>query len=363
VSTEPFEAAKAAFLQGLQHHHAGRLDAAEAAYRESLRLLPGRPSTLTNLAAVIVLHQPAQALALLDEALAAEPGNADTWFQRAQALEVLQRLPEALASIERVLALRPDAGPAWSRRGGLLKDLGRAAEAVPALQRAIELGADVEMNRYLLASLQGGAAPPAAPGDYVAALFDSYAETFDEQLTGKLQYRTPQLLVQGLGGRHFASALDLGCGTGLCGKLLQPQVAQLHGVDLSAGMLEQARKLGAYHRLVQADVVQHLQATPAGSHDLVIAADVFVYLGDLAAVFAGARRVLREGGVFAFSVEAAASEGVDFELRPSSRYAQSERYVRRLAAEHGFGVGELRRETLRLDQRQPIWGLLVWLGA
>jgi predicted TPR repeat methyltransferase len=360
MTPDVFEAAKAAFLQGLQHHHAGRLTEAEAAYRESLRLLPGRPSTMTNLAAVIVLRQPAEALSLLDAALAAEPGNADAWFQRSEALAVLQRLPEALASIERVLALQPDAGPAWSRRGGLLKDLGRTAEAVPALKRAVELGADVEMNRYLLASLEGGAAPPAAPGDYVAALFDSYAETFDEQLTGKLGYRTPQLLVQGLGGRRFDSALDLGCGTGLCGKLLRPWVGALHGVDLSAGMLEQARRLGVYDRLDHGDVVRHLAATPEHQHDLVIAADVFVYLGDLSAVFAATRRVLRAGGVFAFSVEAAADD-VDFELRPSSRYAQSERYVRRLVAEHGFEVQSMRRETLRLDQRVPIVGLLGWL--
>ena len=358
--TPPFEAAKAAFLQGLQHHHAGRFAEAEAAYRESLRLLPGRPSTLTNLAAVIVLRQPAEALGLLDQALAAEPGNADAWFQRGEALAVLQRLPEALASIERVLALQPDAGPAWSRRGGLLKDLGRSAEAVPALRRAVELGADVEMNRYLLASLEGGVAPPAAPSDYVAALFDSYAETFDEQLTDKLQYRTPQLLVQGLGGQRFDSALDLGCGTGLCGRLLRPCAGALHGVDLSAGMLDQARRLGVYDRLEQGDVVQHLAATPEHTHDLVIAADVFVYLGDLAAVFAQSRRVLREGGVFAFSVEAA-DDAVDFALRPSSRYAQSERYVRQLAAQHGFGITALQRETIRLDQRLPIEGLLVWL--
>lgn len=356
----PFEAAKAAFLQGLQHQGAGRLDEAEACYRESLALLPGRPSTLSNLAAVLNARgRPAEALPLLEQALAAEPGNPDTRFQRAEAVGALGQLPRALADIEAVLAARPDMGPAWSRKGGLLKDLGRPAEARAALRRAIELGADLPLNTYLLASLEGGAAPPTPPTAYVQALFDSYAEGFEAQLTGPLHYRVPEALVQGLPRERFGSALDLGCGTGLVGRLLRPRVQQLVGVDLSAGMLEQARRQGGYDELHQAELAQHLAAT-AARHDLAVAADVFIYLGDLAAVFAGVQRVLLPGGVFAFSVELA-DDAVDFELRPSSRYAQSERYLLALAAAHGFDVLKASRDTLRLDQRQPVAGLLMWL--
>ena len=48
---ERFERAKAHFLQGLQCHQAADYIGAERHYRESLALLPGRPSTLINLAA------------------------------------------------------------------------------------------------------------------------------------------------------------------------------------------------------------------------------------------------------------------------------------------------------------------------
>jgi len=361
-SEERFEAAKAAFLQGLQHQGAGRWAEAEACYRESLTLLPGRPSTLSNLAAALNAQgRPAEALPLLDQALAAEPGHADTLFQRAESLGALGQLPQALADIESMLAAQPDAGLAWSRKGGLLKDLGRPEPAMAALRRAIELGADVPLNTYLLASLEGSAAPPTPPAGYVQALFDSYAEGFEAQLTGKLQYRVPEALVQGLPRERFACALDLGCGTGLVGRLLRPRVQRLVGVDLSAGMLEQARRQGGYDQLHQAEIAQHLART-AEQHDLVVAADVFIYLGDLAAMFAGVRRVLLPGGVFAFSVELA-DDGADFELRPSSRYAQSERYLRELAAANGFSVQQARRDMLRLDQRQPVPGLLMWLCA
>jgi predicted TPR repeat methyltransferase len=195
---------------------------------------------------------------------------------------------------------------------------------------------------------------------------------------GKLGYRTPWLIAGMLpregvaavdatgvtvaagGAKRWRAALDLGCGTGLMGPLLAPRCAALDGVDLSSLMLGKAQALGCYRHLVHGDVAEHLHGTPQ-RHDLVVAADVFVYIGDLDTVFAGVARVLDTGGLFAFSVEEAAA-GVDrFELRASSRYAHSERYLRQLAAAHGFAVRALERTTLRHEQRQPIGGMLVLL--
>ena len=61
-----FDTARAAFLAGLQSQQAGRLDEAEAHYSASLAALPGRASTLTNLAATLItLARPDEALPLL----------------------------------------------------------------------------------------------------------------------------------------------------------------------------------------------------------------------------------------------------------------------------------------------------------
>jgi predicted TPR repeat methyltransferase len=138
-----------------------------------------------------------------------------------------------------------------------------------------------------------------------------------------------------------------------------PVVVRLDGVDLSQAMLDKARALGVYAQLDRADLVDHLRTTPH-RHDLVLAADVFTYLGDLSDVFAGVARVLEPGGWFVFSVERA-DDGLDFELRGTLRYAHSARYLRTLAASGGFDVGEITEATLREDQRRPIAGLLVLL--
>jgi predicted TPR repeat methyltransferase len=95
---------------------------------------------------------------------------------------------------------------------------------------------------------------------------------------------------------------------------------------------------------------------------LIIAADVFIYIGDLQAVFAGVRRVLEPRGLFCFSVEQGSDER-SYELRSSSRYAHSAQHLRALAAQQDFELLALEEATLRKDQAQPVAGLLLALRA
>lgn len=165
--------------------------------------------------------------------------------------------------------------------------------------------------------------------------------------------------LRGVGKTHYLSALDLGCGTGLCGTLLSHQASRLEGVDLSGQMLAKARALGVYDMLAQADVAEHLRTT-AKCYDLLLSCDVFIYVGALEAVFAGAARVLEPGGVFCFSVERT-DDAHDYQLMPSQRYAHSERYLRALAASHGFAVVKTLAKPIRQDQQQSIDGLYMYL--
>jgi predicted TPR repeat methyltransferase len=394
-----FERAKSAFLEGLAHLQAGRPAEAEKAFEASLVDVPGRVSTLVNLAATrLALRRPKDALACADQVLASEPLNddallhravalralgrlgdalvafdaalarregwADGWFQRGLCLLELKRPAEALASLDRSTAADPASPSVWSCRGDLMRDMGRLDEARTAYQQALAHGADRELIAYGLAGLGEGTAPPRAPAGYVQALFDSYADDFDEHLVKVLRYRVPEGLASPLAQLHpqpFTSALDLGCGTGLCGPLVRPLVQRLVGLDLSPRILDQARVRGVYDELLHGEIVQHL-ATTAERHDLVLAADVFIYLGDLEPVFAALARVIPAGGVFCFSAETeGASEQAGFTLQPSLRYAHHDSHLRALAERHGFEPLRRVRETVREEQRRPIEGLLVHL--
>ena len=164
----------------------------------------------------------------------------------------------------------------------------------------------------------------------------------------------------GLQAQAFASALDLGCGTGLCGPLLRPIVQRLQGVDLSQPMLDRAAARGVYDALVCADLVEHLQQTPQ-RHDLVVAADVFIYVGDLDPVFAGVQRVLQPGGVFCFTVESASDEQT-VQLHAQLRYAHSLSYLQALARRHGLRVLRTEAQPRRRQRRDAVPGRGLYLG-
>ena len=398
---ENFEAARTLFVEGVNDFEAGRLDAAEAKFQASLALLPGRVSTLTNLAATqIKLARRDAALATLQEALAADPDNTDAWWHKGIALYELNRFEEALAAFERLLVLQPERCEAWVRhgqtlqelerleqalssydkalaidpslalawtqRGSVLKDQRRLDEAAHAFRQALAAGGDAEMLGYLLASVQtpvaGHQAPASAPARYVQKLFDEYADTFDVHLVQVLRYQAHVVLANHLDKLRdaaFPHALDLGCGTGLCGPLVHPFAPRIDGVDLSQKMLDKAEQLQVYDRLVRADIPAYLQTTDT-HYDLVLAADVFAYMGDLDPVFGGAARVMAHDGMFCFSVETAERDQ-DFELKTSLRYGHSEVYVRRLAARHGFEALDILHLPIREDKQQPIQGLYVYL--
>jgi predicted TPR repeat methyltransferase len=356
-----FEQARTLFLEGVAHYEAGRLEAAERDFAAALALAPGRPSVLTNLGAVrLKLGRAGEALAVLQEAVGREPDNAEALGHCGTAFAELGHMPEALAMFDRALALRPAAAALWTYRGNVLKALGRLDEAADSYREALLRGGDAQLLDYYLAGLAQGDAPLRPPRHYVEALFDSYAGDFDQHLVQALRYDAPQVLVGRLAaqGRRWAHAVDLGCGTGLCGRLLRPMVDRLSGVDLSAGMLDKAAALGVYDHLQQGDVLEYLQGSQENI-ELAICADVFIYVGAVDGIFAALAQRMPPGACFCFSVEES-REG-EVVLRPSLRYAHSEQGIRRLAGLHGFHVVAMERRPVREDQGEPIPGLFFWL--
>ena len=139
----------------------------------------------------------------------------------------------------------------------------------------------------------------ALPEAYVARLFDDYAPRFDAHLTKALDYRAPALIAEALDlaapGRRFASALDIGCGTGLMGEAVRDRVDRLVGVDLSPGMIARARERGLYDELEVAEAAAFLARTAPGAYDCILAADALCYFGELRADRPGLQAGARSG--------------------------------------------------------------------
>ncbi|MET0743695.1 MAG: methyltransferase domain-containing protein, partial [Microvirga sp.] len=202
---------------------------------------------------------------------------------------------------------------------------------------------------------------------YVRALFDGYAPQFDRHLSEGLGYRGPAFLAdalrraRALHGRpvRFGRTLDHGCGTGLMARALAGIASPIEGVDLSPRMLDQARRTHLYEALHEAELVSFLSGQEEGATDLVVAADVLVYMADLRAVFAHATRVLSLEGLFAFTVQATDRDG--FVLGEDARFAHSEAYLRGLAGGAGLTMLVLEGVSTRLDRDRPVPGLLAVL--
>ena len=229
-----------------------------------------------------------------------------------------------------------------------------AFQQVAALDMQDLLGARLQLARLEERTI-------AMSDSYVAALFDDYAPRFDAALRDGLDYRGPELLLAALEAafgttRHYVSLLDLGCGTGLVGEVFADCTSYRTGIDLSEGMIDRANRKGLYERLEVAGIAPFL-AGDSSSYDLIVAADVFVYLQDIAPVIAACTPRLRQGGVLAFTVQTHDGQGV--RMGEDLRYAHGRELVTQGIQGAGLRLVSLEAASTRKEKGKPVAGLVV----
>lgn len=295
--------------------------------------------------------------------------NADRRYDYATGLAEQGDFAAAAELYAQTLELAPTWAACWFAYGNMLEKLNQTEEACAAFAKVITLMPEDPFgaNMHLYKLGKTNAVNPAA---YVTGLFDQYAPRFDAHLVKTLHYRGPEILCSALeqaGGfaRTFTRFIDLGCGTGLMSKALKGQYESACGVDLSPQMIQEARKSGLYTELQTGDLLDFMAMQPAESADLILAADVFVYCGDLAAIFAQARRVLKRDGYFGFSVQLpdAAADHTGFVLGDDYRFAHSKAYIYGLSQSSGFSHRISIEQSVRKDRGMDVPGLVVVLGV
>ncbi len=342
----------------------GQRDDAIAAFQRAIELRPDLADAHNNLGiAYRELGQLEQAMSCFEQAVLHAPESLAALLNYSAALLKCLRIDDAVRICRKALESHPESADAHYALGISLERAKRTDEALSHLSEAVRLRPDATEWRYHLAACQGSAsaAPPTAPVAYVTSLFDAYAARFDEHLVSNLQYRTPQHLwaaVQELRRDSFELVLDLGCGTGLCGEVFKTVADRLIGVDLSSEMITVARRRSIYEALHVSGIVEFLAGQNAAC-DLILAADVFVYVGDLSETFHRVSRALRPAGLFAFSVEA--NSGDTWTLGPTRRYSHGVPYLKQLASIHNFAERIVRPVVLRVDNGEDVQGLVVVL--
>jgi predicted TPR repeat methyltransferase len=340
-------------------------DRALAMYRHALTLRVPFPEAHNNLAgALLRLGDTRAAIAECRQALAERPGYVLALNILGAALGKVGLLEEAIAVLRQAISLKHAYANAHHNLGNVLDQAGRVEEAKQAYHAALTINPTMEEARYNLAALGDMSPPPSTPYAYLLRLFDSYAPSFDQHLVEALDYVVPEKLYEAvLAARPGAAELDvidLGCGTGLVGRHFRAVAGRLTGIDVSARMIHWAQRRNVYDQLVLGDYVHYLNARQEPG-DLVLAADVFIYAGDLVAVFQAVARSLRPGCLFAFSLETASQ--ADYVLQPNRRYAHSLGYIHRLARNTNFREVAVNSVKLRRQGEEHAAGLIIILRS
>jgi predicted TPR repeat methyltransferase len=342
---------------------------ARRSFESALAQEPSFPEALTNLANTLVkLNEPDLAAGCYQQAINLNPRLATAYSGLALLYLRRQQRAPAMRCLEAAVANDPTLLDAWLDLADCHHREGDDTKALACVAEVLKQAPDNETALFEQALYSGGQ-PASPPAVVVERIFDGMAEIFDEHLTARLGYRIPELLIAELEpwlkafpdqhGRK-PDVLDLGCGTGLFGVVARPYAAKLVGVDLSKGMLEQARTRGIYDLLAEGDIQAWLAARPDGA-DLIAATDVLVYLGRLEGTFAEVSRHLPPGGLFAFSTEAAVDDSDDVLLQAAGRYAHGKAYVDRLANTYGMPVIQRLDTVIRTERAKPVHGHLYVL--
>jgi predicted TPR repeat methyltransferase len=268
---------------------------------------------------------------LLEQTVERVPGFAAAWFDLGDLREIAGDRDGAVAAFEQALAADPT-----DRHGAGLR------------LRLLNIGGH------------------AMSADYVRSVFDQYASKFDDALAA-LSYTAPAMLADAVADvcrernrrHHFGTMLDLGCGTGLSGAAFRHVCDWMEGVDLSPGMVAQARRKNLYDKLDAADLTESLDGylREDARFNLIVAADVFVYCADLTLIASLVYQVLAPEGVFAFTVETHDAGGVI--LGQKLRYAHGEAHVRAALEAAGLTLRRLTPVSTRMEADVPVPGLLV----
>lgn len=280
----------------------------------------------------------------------------DTLYNLGLCYQDLGEFSQAAFLYESILTKEANHSSTLNNYAYLCHKTGDTDKAEALYRRLLDLNPEHQAARHMLDSLSG-ITPDTAPLEYVEAVFDSYAEEFEQSLLEQLAYQAPQNI-----WKRYCSlfpndrrdlCLDLGCGTGLVGEEFSSCCRQLVGVDISQRMLSIAEEKNIYDDLIKSDIVKYLNKSKH-SPDLLVAGDVFTYLGDLKLIFQKCFHAARPKGLFLFSVEDSDSDS--FELKETGRFGHSPEYILNLCQKTGWTLLDQYLSNLRQEKGEWIRG-------
>lgn len=262
----------------------------------------------------------------------------------------LNKFERCLFYLQKAIKLYPEYSDALFSMAQCYRKMKNEKKMVEYLHKTLEKQPKHPGANHFLASLNHDSSKYSS--EYAEDLFDRYADHFENHLVNALKYEVPAIIkekLRSLNPPRNSKILDLGCGTGLVGKTIVDLFPNLVGVDISTNMIEETRKKDIYTTLHINDIDDFLFKNEK-EFDLIIAADVFIYIGDLHVIFSNVRKCLSDDGYFIFTIELSLeSDASSHQLADSGRFSHTVKYVEALCKEVGFDVVDKEEIVLRQE--------------
>lgn len=330
----------------------------EAAFTE----VPDEPNIVYNLALCYKkLKQHDNAITLFEQLLSFGDRSEDTLYSLADCHREISSFETAVVLYQQILENNPQHKSATSNLAYTLHRMGDTKAALSMYKKVVELSPEHTGAQHMIAALTGNPNID-MEAKYVEELFDGYSDTFEKSLLDTLEYQVPKLLknllVTTFGDKlQYDHALDIGCGTGLAALEISPFCSQITGFDLSAKMVDKAKEKEVYQNLVATDITTFSEQTTE-RFDLLIAADVFAYLGELDTTFTELSSIAHPKAQLAFTIEHLSNSDQTYAIQSTGRFAHAPEYIEALAKQHSMRLVTKAQENLRREGDKWIVGWL-----
>jgi predicted TPR repeat methyltransferase len=382
------------FTEAVAFHQGGELEKACGIYSHILEAMHDSPLVNYNLGLVLFeLDRYEESYQCYAQALKVVPEEIDVLYNSALCLKKLGRFDETIRTYKKILSLHAEEIDSIYNLACCYRDMHDDDKAIalylkvltldrnhPASLnnlaflyhrkedysnaekyycRLLELRPEHQAAKHMLSSIQGEKCK-SPPPQYIREIFDNYAARYDTSLVSELNYSVPQKLRQiydqlNTPEPHSLAGLDLGCGTGLGGEAFAGICSTFTGVDISQKMVDRAAAKNIYSELHVSEIHDFLKKCP-DRFTLIVATDVFGYIGDLQQTLEGLYSLASPGAHLCFSTEHSDDSG--YTLRTSGRFAHSLEYINLTCHHNGWTISSSIKTQLRKEKGRWIEGML-----
>lgn len=323
-------------------------------FSKALALNNDEMDARNNLAATFMHHDRFEnALMHYDVLLQKEPNNIEYLYNSGVAQMALGHLNEATLFFDKIIQSQPNHAPSLNNLAAIYLKLDMRETSRDYLERALKINPNDTISRHMLNAITGVTKAHSTP-EYAHNLFNNYSLYYDQHMQGQLKYSVPQHIFRTLHKLNLFKlnkVLDLGCGTGLTGSVLREYCKKLIGVDIAEKMLKHAEQKNIYDKLVKMELIAYLEQDKE-SYDLIIAADVLPYLGDLGILMSLISQHLKEKNYFIFTTEI--NEQTPWQLESSARFSHQPEYILTLSQQHALKLVTQERIPARIQNQVPL---------